>query len=237
MDMKRICIALAAAGFLFVAACGGGSGGGGGGGGLDVARVSLIYKLISDGTPLKDLLEPLFRDNLLPNCPVGGTAGPVNVNIPATGCQGGGTWSYTAQVNCYQNTVGPTVTMTIESVTGSSMVLEGCASTVNVEGTPYSVVLDGNVSPLTMTNTTVTAQGVESETPVVRMNGTADIGHVDTALTGDVTATATFTRGIVFTNFDPVGDTSSPTCESSEVTATEAGQSGTCTIQTDCDCT
>lgn len=215
----------------------------GGGGGLSPARVEVLYQLTFEGTPMDEYL-PLFLQNLAANCPDGSVPGNIPVTIGPTTCETSGTWSYSATVSCHKTVVGTVTNLTIVSVQNSQMELNACASMVsadvNGDGADENVniVLTEVVTPLAMTNTTVVADLADPNNPVVNMNGRADIGYTDAALSGDVTATVTFNQGIIFTNFNPVDPPGPPACENNTVNAAEGGQSGTCTIQTNCsDCT
>lgn len=238
--MKTLRILVILAMITTFSACGGGDGGGGGGG-LTAAQVKTLYLLADNGTPMDYILGDLLQ-TLGNNC--GTTFGNISINISGN-CDNGGTWSLTGTANCKAVDTSPTSgTVTIGSTaTDSNITLTNCASTVYVDtdgdgnSDETNITLNGPVNPFSFAaNTTldVTLDGAGDPTSVT-INGGATAKYNDMQLSGDVTATASYTNQLTFNNFEAVTSTNPPTCAQNTVNGTEGGLSGTCTIQSSCD--
>lgn len=238
MKVKNVALALMLCASL--AACGG-SGSGGGGGSLPASTVEVLYQLTNDGSPTQQAFGALLQF-LGENCPA--VAGNVVVDSGDVACDLGGTWRLTGTVNCMLVETPPTLTLTITSMTGAKLALTSCASLVTTVDTngdgvsdTTSTILTGNVDPFALSDTVVNAtfpSGPGTDPTSVVINGQATNTYASMALTGDRTATVSFTNVFTFTNFDFVTDANPPTCAANIVSATEGSDSGQCTIQTDC---
>lgn len=240
MGVKKILISLVA--ISFVAACGGGSGGGG----LPTSRVEAIYKLMNRGMTA-GLLPALQALLMQMNNPTGGCPFGTAANVDLTGLTGicavddtvtSGTWTLSGTVTCTHEPVDGSIRFTITQM-DAALTLADCASTVtdvdtNGDGVneTTAVKLTGAADPFAFAATS-TILAAFTDPPVVTLNGSADMTFAGFQLGGDITATATFTQGF---NFDNMVITAGgePTCDASTFSATESGQSGTCTIATTC---
>ncbi|MFH1829975.1 MAG: hypothetical protein ABH871_04280 [Pseudomonadota bacterium] len=236
--MKKIFISVVLIMALFFASCGGSSGGGGGGGGgLTAAQVAVLYELCDRGMPM-DAVLPAMLELLVAQCPNGNSAADaqdVNVALGPTACTGGGTWTLSGTMSCYQQVVGAAISLTILTTTNGALALSSCASTVNVDTTNLqteqtNVTLNGTVSPFAMTNTTIDM----TQDQQITINGSATMKLTDMALDNLYDATLTYQSDLTFTDFD--AETNSPTCAANTVSATQGDNSGTCTLTADCNC-
>jgi len=238
MGVKKILISLVA--ISFVAACGGG---GSGGGGLPTSRVEAIYKLIHRGmnAGLMPALQALLGA-MNTNCPFG-TAGVVDLTGLTGTCTDrdtvtSGTWTLSGTVTCTHEPVDGSIRFTITQM-DAALTLADCASTVtdvdtNGDGIneTTAVKLTGAADPFAFAaNSTILA--AFTDPPVVTINGSADMTFAGFQLGGDITATASYTQGFNFDNMVITTD-EEPTCDANTFSATESGQSGTCTIATTC---
>ena len=237
MKVKRLVIAVM--GIAVMASCGGGSGGGGG---LPVATVGLIYKLINNGmiAGLFPALQAML-DKMNTNCPFT-TAAAVDLSgltgtCAVDGVETSGTWALSGTVTCTHEGTADGMLFTITAM-DAALTVTDCASIVNADangdGTDeaVNVKLTGAADPFAFAaNSTILA--VLTDPPVVTLNGSADMTYTNIQLGGDVTATGTYVQGL---NFDNMIITAGgePTCDMNTFTATQSGESGTCTIQTDC---
>lgn len=235
MKIKRL--VLAVIGIAVLASCGGGSGGGGGG--LPAATVGLIYKLINGGTPaglfpaLQAMLQKMGTDCLVAATKVDltGLTGTCEVDGTATS----GTWALSGTVTCTHTPQGPGIILFTITAMDAALTLTGCTSTVSVDGaaTPTNVILTGPIDPFDFGANSTILLDESGADAVVTLNGSADLVFTSMALSGDQTATGSYTQGMNFANMIITAG-GEPTCDANTFTATQSGESGTCTIQTDC---
>ncbi len=220
---------------IFVFSCGGGNGGD-----LPSSRVETLYQLTFVGSNLDDIVFPLFG-YLAENCP----STNLSINISDIPCDKGGTWSYTGNAKCEKTIESNTITLRIISMTNTKYSLNECASEnsdldTNGDGASETtnIKLTADISPMSFNNTTVVAvfpgDPYTTEPTSAILNGTATVGFNNIHLGGDFTATLSFNEEFTFTNYDIIQNLNPPSCSQNTVMATENGQSGTCTIQSNC---
>lgn len=237
MNIKKVfvscllCISL-------LAACGGGSGGGGGT--LDPQRVEKLFLLSETGTPLPQVLTALYF-LLASQCPEGDTTSTVTIGLGEVECENGGTWLVSGTTDCKKTTESASrIIITVENTANSFVTLTNCASTVSVDmdddGTndTVNISLNGNVNPFSMTNSTIDLQLSGTIATSIVINGIAALGRNSMQISGDVSATITYTNDFIFNDYDPIQGSGTQTCAQNTVSAVEGGNTGTCEIQIDC---
>jgi len=241
MGVKKILISLVA--ISFVAACGGG---GSGGGGLPVSRVEIIYKLINEGMQagLMPALQAMLGKMAGPvgGCEFGGSVVSLE-GLTGTcsdrGTETSGTWALSGTMTCKHEPVTGGTLFTVTAM-DAALTLTNCVSTPNVDtngdgiSEATNVILTGPIDPFAFgVNTTILAIGSGTDITSVTLNGTAGLTFTNFQLGGDVTATATFVQDLTFDQMVITAE-GEPTCDPNTFSATEGGQSGTCTIAATC---
>ncbi len=238
--MKKVLsgVVAVAASSMLLAACGGS--GGGGGGGLPAAEVTKVYQLNQEGDALKKAVQGLIETLSTAGQCVPGTQ--VAIDTGEVACSDSGTTRIHGMVDCTVTTNVGATTITINSVT-ATLTATGCVETVTLgaDGITYNVLQQGTSTQFAFGNgTTITVE--TTNPPTITVNGSAVASFGSETLTytaqgasGPTTATMSYTQHFTFNNASISGGQGGLTCAADTVTVTESGNSGTCTVSSECD--